>query len=83
MTQDLIANMLGVRREGVTTAAGHLQRAGLIFYSRGRITVLDRPGLEKTACECYAVVKREVDRLISDIPPGDPKQILGKSTSDK
>ena len=83
MTQDLIANMLGVRREGVTTAAGHLQKAGLISYSRGRITVLDRPGVEKLACECYSVVKREVDRLISDIPRGDPKQVLGKSTSDK
>ena len=83
MTQDLIANMLGVRREGVTTAAGHLQRAGLISYSRGRITVLDRPGVEKAACECYGVVKREVDRLILDIPRGDPKRLLGKSTRDE
>jgi CRP-like cAMP-binding protein len=57
MTQELIANMLGVRREGVTEAAGKLQRAGLIEYSRGRITVLDRPGLEQKTCECYAVVK--------------------------
>jgi CRP-like cAMP-binding protein len=65
MTQELIANMLGVRREGVTEAAGRLQAAGLIHYSRGRITVLDRPGLEARACECYAVVKREVDRLLS------------------
>ena len=71
MTQELIANMLGVRREGVTEAAGHLQRAGLIHYSRGRITVLDRPGLEKAVCECYAVVKREFDRLLADIPQGD------------
>jgi CRP-like cAMP-binding protein len=64
MTQELIANMLGVRREGVTEAAAGLQRAGLIRYSRGRITVLDRPGLEKRTCECYAVVKRESDRLL-------------------
>ena len=68
MTQELIANMLGVRREGVTAAAGHLQRAGLIRYSRGHITVLDRPRLEQEVCECYAVVKKEVDRLLSDIP---------------
>ncbi|MGB8434721.1 MAG: Crp/Fnr family transcriptional regulator [Burkholderiales bacterium] len=64
MTQELIANMLGVRREGVTEAAGKLQSAGLIQYSRGRIAVLDRPGLEARACECYAVVKRECDRLL-------------------
>jgi CRP-like cAMP-binding protein len=72
MTQELIANMLGVRREGVTEAAGILQDAGLIRYSRGRITVLDRPGLEKRVCECYAVVKRETDRLFAyNIqPPG-------------
>ncbi len=63
MTQELIANMLGVRREGVTVAAGNLQRAGLILYSRGHIQVLDRPGLEKMVCECYAVVKLESDRL--------------------
>ena len=68
MTQELIANMLGVRREGVTEAAGKLQRDGLIRYTRGRITVLDRPKLEKTVCECYAVVKKEFDRLLSDIP---------------
>jgi len=66
MTQELIANMLGVRREGVTEAAGHLQAAGLIEYHRGRITVLDRAGLEARACECYAVVKRESDRLLPD-----------------
>ena len=65
MTQELIANMLGVRREGVTEAAGKLQAAGLIHYSRGRITVLDRPNLEARVCECYAVVKRECDRLLS------------------
>jgi CRP-like cAMP-binding protein len=64
MTQELIANMLGVRREGVTEAAGHLQDAGLIRYRRGRITVLDRAGLESRTCECYAVVKKEYDRLL-------------------
>ena len=64
MTQELIANMLGVRREGVTEAAGNLQRAGLIHYSRGKITVLDRPGLEARVCECYQVVKKEFDRLL-------------------
>ncbi|MCB1717669.1 MAG: winged helix-turn-helix domain-containing protein, partial [Candidatus Competibacteraceae bacterium] len=64
MTQELIANMLGVRREGVTEAAGKLQKAGLIDYSRGRITVLDRPGLEARVCECYQVVKTEFDRLL-------------------
>jgi CRP-like cAMP-binding protein len=64
MTQELIANMLGVRREGVTEAAGRLQHVGLIHYSRGRITVLDRPGLEARSCECYAVVKTETDRLL-------------------
>ena len=67
MTQELIANMLGVRREGVTEAAGKLQSAGLIQYSRGRITVLDRPGLEARACECYDVVKRESDRLLPNM----------------
>jgi CRP-like cAMP-binding protein len=64
MTQELIANMLGVRREGVTEAAGKLQEAGLVRYRRGRITVLDRPGLEARSCECYQVVKREFDRLL-------------------
>jgi CRP-like cAMP-binding protein len=64
MTQELIANMLGVRREGVTEAAGRLQCAGLIEYHRGRIKVIDRPGLEKRTCECYAVVKKEYDRLL-------------------
>jgi CRP-like cAMP-binding protein len=64
MTQELIANMLGVRREGVTEAAGKLQAQSLISYSRGRITVLDRPGLERRVCECYAVVKKEYDRLL-------------------
>jgi len=64
MTQELIANMLGVRREGVTEGASKLQQAGLIQYSRGHITVLDRRGLEKRSCECYAVVKKEYDRLL-------------------
>lgn len=68
MTQELIANMLGVRREGVTEAAGNLQRDGIIRYSRGRITVLDRKRLEQNVCECYAVVKKEIDRLMSDLP---------------
>lgn len=64
MTQQLIANMLGVRREGVTEAAGRLHKAGLIRYQRGRIKVLDRAGLERRTCECYAVVKKEYDRLL-------------------
>ncbi len=64
MTQELIANMLGVRREGVTDAAGRLQRQGVIEYTRGHITVLDRPKLEQLCCECYAVVKLETDRLL-------------------
>jgi CRP-like cAMP-binding protein len=64
MTQELIANMLGVRREGVTEGAMKLQNAGLIHYARGHITVLDRPGLEARSCECYAVVKKEYDRLL-------------------
>jgi len=64
MTQELIANMLGVRREGVTEAAGKLQKLGAIEYSRGQITVLDRLKLEKLCCECYAVVRKESDRLL-------------------
>jgi CRP-like cAMP-binding protein len=68
VTQEAIANMLGVRREGVTEAAGRLQRDSLIRYTRGHITVLDRPGLEKRVCECYEVVRKEVGRLLSDIP---------------
>jgi CRP-like cAMP-binding protein len=64
MTQEMIANMLGVRREGVTYAAGHLQSEGLIKYARGRITILNREGLEATVCECYQVVKDEYDRLL-------------------
>jgi CRP-like cAMP-binding protein len=64
MTQELIANMLGVRREGVTEAAGKLQSAGLVSYRRGKITVLDRAGVEARSCECYQVVKKEFDRLL-------------------
>ena len=64
MTQELIANMLGVRREGVTEAALTLQKQGLIRYRRGHIEVLDRPALEKRTCECYSVVKREYERLL-------------------
>jgi CRP-like cAMP-binding protein len=67
MTQELIANMLGVRREGITGAAGKLQHAGLISYRRGHIAVLDRAGLENRVCECYAVVKTELDRLLCDV----------------
>jgi CRP-like cAMP-binding protein len=66
MTQELISNMLGVRREGVTESALKLQEAGLIRYSRGHITVLDRKGLEQRVCECYAVVKAEYDRLLPE-----------------
>ncbi|MGO4503678.1 Crp/Fnr family transcriptional regulator [Dyella sp. 2YAF14] len=69
MTQELIANMLGVRREGVTEAAGNLQQAGLIRYQRGHITVVDRAGLERRTCECYAVVKKEYDRLLPSTTP--------------
>ena len=69
MTQELIANMLGVRREGVTDAAGKLQAAGVIEYRRGHITVLNRPKLEQLSCECYAVVKKETDRLLPYVPP--------------
>ena len=70
MTQELMANMLGVRREGVTEAAGKLQAAGLINYSRGRIKVIDRPGLEARSCECYDVVRRESARLLPQDKPG-------------
>jgi CRP-like cAMP-binding protein len=67
MTQELVASMLGVRREGITEAAGRLQAAGLIRYRRGHIAVLERSGLEAGACECYAVVKKELRRLLSDV----------------
>jgi CRP-like cAMP-binding protein len=69
MTQELIANMLGVRREGVTEAAGRLQSINVISYKRGHITVLDRPALEELSCECYAVVKQETDRLLPFTSP--------------
>jgi len=75
MTQELIGNMLGVRREGVTEAAGRLQADGLIQYSRGHIKVLDRAKLEKRVCECYAVVKKEYDRLLPYEIPGLPNTI--------
>lgn len=79
MTQELIANMLGVRREGVTEAAGKLQKLGVIDYCRGHITVLDRSKLEALSCECYAVVKRESDRLLplhmSDLAKAETPQI--------
>ena len=67
ITQELIANMLGVRREGITEAAGHLQACGVIHYRRGHISVLDRAGLEQRVCECYGVVKKEISRLLSDV----------------
>jgi CRP-like cAMP-binding protein len=67
MTQELVASMLGVRREGITEAAGNLQRAGYINYRRGHISVLNRAGLEQHSCECYAVVKKELKRLLSDV----------------
>jgi hypothetical protein len=73
MTQELIANMLGVRREGVTEAAGKLHKLGVIRYARGEITVLDRPKLEELCCECYAVVKKESDRLLPRPYPKPPR----------
>ncbi len=72
MTQELVASMLGVRRESVTEAAGNLQNAGYIRYRRGHIAVLDRKGLETQACECYGVVKKELGRLLSDVQQGPP-----------
>ena len=91
MTQEQIANMLGVRREGITEAAGHLQQAGLIEYRRGHITVLDRTRLEAKVCECYAVVKKESDRLLPEPHPQEielprasagtlPRSAAGNST---
>ena len=79
MTQELIASMLGVRREGITEAAGNLQRAGCIHYRRGHITVLERSALETRVCECYAVVKKELSRLLSDIPRSESFYIVGQS----
>lgn len=78
MTQELISNMLGVRREGVTEAAGKLQRLGVIEYSRGTIVVLDRAKLEKLSCECYAVVKKETDRLLPYLPPLSKARCIAK-----
>ncbi len=72
MTQELVASMLGVRREGITEAAGRLQEAGFIRYRRGHISVLERAGLEARSCECYAVVKKELDRLLTDVRRGFP-----------
>jgi len=72
MTQELVASMLGVRREGITEAAGRLRDEGIIDYRRGHISVLKRDGLEDGACECYGVVRAEFDRLMSDIPRVDP-----------
>jgi CRP-like cAMP-binding protein len=80
MTHALIANMLGVRREGVTEAAAKLHAAGLIDYRRGRITVLDRPKLEARACECYAVVKREYDRLLAEVTVHSARQRSARSS---
>ena len=80
MTQWRIADMLGVSREAINVAAGKLHRAGLITSGGGRINVLDRPGLEKAACECYDVVRQEYDRLIIDIPAHDPRHVLGVSS---
>lgn len=81
MTQELIANMLGVRREGVTQAAGDLQREGLIQYQRGRIRVIDRQGLERAACECYQVVKDEFDRLLPNGTPADLSALNASATA--
>jgi len=81
MTQELISSILGVRREGVTEAAGKLQRAGYISYSRGRIEVINRPELENSVCECYAVVKTEYDRLIPNARKNKYSQMSGKVTS--
>jgi len=81
MTQELIANMLGVRREGVTEAAGKLQKLGAIEYARGQITVLNRPQLESLSCECYAVVKKETDRLMpcpASISAASPSAIVSR-----
>jgi CRP-like cAMP-binding protein len=81
MTQELIANMLGVRREGVTEAAGNLQTRGVIEYSRGQITVLDRQKLEQLSCECYEVVKKETDRLLPYLPPNPVRASAGNGVS--
>ena len=77
MTQELVASMLGVRREGITEAAGKLREEGVISYRRGHIAVLKREGLEERSCECYGVVKVEFDRLMSDLPRIEPLQVVG------
>jgi hypothetical protein len=82
VTQELIANMLGVRREGVTEAAGKLQTAGLIHYSRGKISVLDRPKLEQRVCECYGVVKKSSTACSPINSPLDPKLLISDSVPD-
>ncbi|MGZ5198987.1 MAG: Crp/Fnr family transcriptional regulator [Telluria sp.] len=79
MTQELISNMLGVRREGVTEAAGRLQAHGYISYRRGHITVLDRAGLEDNVCECYDVVKKEFRRLLSDVRQRQPASLINRA----
>ena len=83
MTQELIANMLGVRREGVTEAAGKLHRAGVIEYSRGHITVLDRARLEELSCECYAVVKKETDRLLPYVAAANQSRVQQPAAGDR
>ena len=80
MTQELVASLLGVRREGITEAAGRLQQDGLIRYRRGHITVMERAGLEARACECYAVVKKEVGRLLNEVPNGDAVRLLARAS---
>jgi CRP-like cAMP-binding protein len=80
MTQELIASMLGVRREGITEAAGNLQRAGIISYRRGHITVMERTGLEKYSCECYAVVRQEMRRLLSDVQYRQEPAVAAKNS---
>lgn len=78
MTQELLANLLGVRREGITEAAGRLQQAGFIRYRRGHISVLKRSGLETHACECYAVVRKELTRLLTDLQPVTARLALAR-----
>jgi CRP-like cAMP-binding protein len=81
MTQELVASMLGVRREGITEAAGKLREEGIIDYRRGHISVLKREGLEKLSCECYGVVKVEFDRLMSDLPRVEPLHVVGAAAA--
>jgi CRP-like cAMP-binding protein len=83
VTQELIANMLGVRREAVNEAASKLQRLGIIQYHRGRITVLDRPGLEALCCECYAAVRKETDRLLPPVPAPRRRAVSSWSAADR